>query len=65
MIRARRISPHFSRLALTTALLAAVSAGGARAALEPERALSRQVPFPPADLIARTRRTRRGALQRE
>src|SRR5262245_1449834 len=33
MIRARRISPHFSRLALTAALLAAMSGGGARAAL--------------------------------
>ena len=33
MIRAQRISPHFSRWALTTALLAVLSAGGARAAL--------------------------------
>ena len=33
MIRARRISPHFSRWALTTGLLAAVSPGGASPAL--------------------------------
>jgi len=33
MIRARRISPHFSRLALTAAFLAALWAGGARPAL--------------------------------
>jgi len=33
MIRAQRISPHFSRLALTTVLLAAVWAGGVRTAV--------------------------------
>jgi len=33
MIRARRISPHFSRFAITAALLAALSGGAARAAL--------------------------------
>ena len=33
MIRAQRISPHFSRLALTTVLLAAMWAGGVRTAV--------------------------------
>ena len=32
MIRARRISPHFSRFAITAVLLVALSGGGARAA---------------------------------